>query len=157
MDGTIAEGEDPWPAVLDLAGQLYRAANAVARDQSAAVSRLRAELVTGHRRLALLLLPALHTDLTVALADILITYALSHRDALLVRQLFARLPRHEAVSVVPPAVWAQLGRTDDEDAYRRLAELLDYLGLEDALRELVAQALASDDPAVREIGEELAE
>jgi hypothetical protein len=145
---------DDWTTALELAGALYPAAYALTVDESAALARLRQELTGGKARRALLLLGVLPTGYTVALADVLAERALSHRDGLLVRQLFGRLPRHETVSVVPTAVSVQLVRTPDDDAYRRLAELLYYLGLDDALRELAEAALASDDPGVREVGEE---
>jgi hypothetical protein len=145
---------DTFGQALELAGSLYSTAYALQADQPATLARLRAELAGGQTRQALLLLANLHPDYTVALADPLATRALSHRDALLVRQVFGRLPHHEAVDVVPAAVWRQLGRTADDDAYRRLAELLDHLGLDDALRELAEAALRSDDPAIREVGEE---
>jgi hypothetical protein len=146
---------DPFAQALELAGALHRTAAALEDgEQSATLDRLRGQLSGGHTRLALLLLHNLHTDYTVALAEELMPAALSARDVLLVRQIFARLPRHEAAGVVPHAVAAQLAKTPDEDAYRRLAGLLDYLGLDDALRELAEAALTSDDPDVREVGEE---
>lgn len=51
-------------------------------------------------------------------------------------------------------MWRQLAETDDFNAYRRMAELLDYLGLADALQQLAATAAASDDPDTREVGSE---
>lgn len=146
--------EDPFGQAMELAGSLYTASYALQADQAAALDRLRAELAGVRTRQALLLLANLHPDYTVALADLLVVRALSHRDALLVRQLFGRLPRDEAADVVPAAVRHQLAATGDEDAYRRLAELLYHLGLDDALRELAEAALGSDDPAAREVGEE---
>jgi hypothetical protein len=95
---------------------------------------------------------SLPTDFTVALAEDLVSSALSYRDHLLVLRILARLPRHESVGVTPQAVYRQLAKTPDADAYRMLAGLLDYLGLDDALRELAEAALASDDPDLREVG-----
>jgi hypothetical protein len=140
---------------LERAAELYAAAGALDRDSSDTLARLRTALGgTGERRAALILLSVLDPRYTVELTDVLTACALSARDAMLVRQLFGRLPRHQVQSVVPAAVWRQLEQTPDEDAYRRLAELLYYLGLDDALRELSSAALASDDPEIRQVGEE---
>ncbi len=141
---------------LQVAGALYRAAHTV-HGTDGALDRLRTELATGDTRLALLLLHNLPTADTVALAGDVIPYALSARDTLLVRHIFGRLPRHEAEGVVPAAVRAQLAKTPDGDAYRSLLGLLDHLGLDAALRELAGTAAASDDPDVREVGEEYLE
>jgi hypothetical protein len=147
-------GADTFAQALELAGSLYTTGYALQADQPATLARLRKEITGGDTRRALLLLHNLHPDYTVALADVLVTRALSARDTLLVRQILGRLPRSEAAEVVPPAVRAQLARTADHDAYRSLAGLLDHLGLDDALRELTETAMASADPDVREVGEE---
>ncbi len=144
---------DPVTGALELAGALYRAATAL-HGTDGTVDRLRTELARGDTRLALLLLHNLPTDDTVALAGDVVPYALSARDTLLVRHIFGRLPRHEAEGVVPAAVRAQLAKTPDGDAYRSLLGLLDHLGLDAALREIAETALASDDPDVRDAGEE---
>jgi hypothetical protein len=145
---------DTFEQAMELAGSLYTTAYALQADQPATLARLREEITRGDTRRALLLVHNLHADYTVALADVLVTRALSARDTLLVRQIFGRLHCHRAAEVVPPAVRAQLARTPDHDAYRSLAGLLDHLGLDDALRELAETALASDDPDIRDVGEE---
>ena len=151
----VTSGEtNAWTRALELAGSLCVAAFALNDDRPATLARLREELTGGQTRRALLLLSVLDTDYTVALADVLAFRALSHRDALLVRQIFGRLPRRQSLSVVPAAVQGQLARTDDDDAYRRLAELLSYLGLDEALRELAEAARKSEDAHVREVGED---
>jgi hypothetical protein len=144
---------DPSSRALAAVGLLAAAAGALA-DDPGTLERLRAALRHfARRREALVLLGNLPMRYNVMLADDLAWSAISE-DTLLVRQVFGRLPRHEVISVVPPAVWRQLAVSPDAEAYRRLAELLAYLGLDEALRELCAAALASDDSGVREVGEE---
>jgi hypothetical protein len=146
---------EAWPRALESAGSLAVSAGALQTDHATTLTLLR-EALTGvtDRRRALILVSVLPTEYTGALADVLVERALSHRDALLVRQIFGRLPRHEVVSVVPAAVWGQLAKAPDFDEYRRLAELLDYLGLDDALRRLCEVALESPDPEIRAVGTE---
>jgi hypothetical protein len=86
--------------------------------------------------------------------NLLVSTALSHREALRVRQILGRVAHNDLEAAVPPVVWEQLKTTPDYDAYRRLAELLAYLGLDEALQELRHRALGSDDPDVREVGED---
>jgi hypothetical protein len=148
-------GNRDFSRALELADQLHRAIAPMDADRSATLGRLREALsIRGEPRTALLLLQVMDTDYTVALADAVVGWALSARYTLLVRRVFARLPRDEQAGVVPTAVWRQLAETDDHDAYRRMAELLDYLGLDDALEQLASTALASDDPVLREVGRE---
>lgn len=64
------------------------------------------------------------------------------------------LPYEELARQVPAAVWEQLQKTNDDNAYRRYAELFQHLGLMDSLRELSERALRSTDSAVREVGED---
>lgn len=146
---------EAWARAVEAARAVAAAAQALTADENATLATIRAA-VRGlpERKAALLLLCHLPTQYTVALTDELVGAALSQRETLLVRQILGRMPRHEVVSVVPPAVWRQLAATPDADAYRRLAEVLRYLGLDDALRELCEAALESDDPEIREVGED---
>lgn len=144
-----------WSRAVDAAGALIRAVHAVQEDEAAAVALLEAQLRSASaRQIALFVLGTMRTGFTVALADLLIEASISHRDAVQVRQLFGRLPRHEIVEVVPPAVWRFVAQDADHDAYRRLAELLDHLAIDDALRLLCEVALDSDDEETREVGRE---
>jgi hypothetical protein len=155
ISGREPEADPAFSRALEMAGELYTATWPLNADRSTTLYRLRKALTNPTKnRLALLLMQVLHTDFTVALADVLTRRALSTRDTYLVRHLFARLPRDEAVGVVPNAVWRQLAETDDCDAYRRMAELLDHLGLDHALQQLAEAAAASDDPETREVGKE---
>ena len=151
MNGLPEQGDAWQRAVRDLAA-LSRSAGALASDRAAALPMLSAALQgIAERATALRLLGFLDTDLTLALVHEVVPVALSHRDALLVRQVLGRLAFDDAARDVPPAVWRQLDETPDDDAYRRLAELLCYLGLTEALQQLCERALDSDDPAVREV------
>lgn len=148
----LPEQGDAWQcAVRDLAA-LSSSSGALASDGAAALPVLSAALQGAAERVtALRLLGFLDTDLTLALVDKVVPVALSHRDALLVCHVLGRLAFDDAARAVPRAVWRQLDETPGDDAYRRLAELLSYLGLTEALQQLCERALDSDDPAVREV------
>ena len=106
------------------------------------------------RREALLILGLFDEEFTEPLIDELLAVALSDRDVVRVRGLLGKLSRAEAQSTVPAAVSRLLTREEDGYAYRRMAEMLDYLGLEPALRELCDRARDSLDEDVREVAEE---
>lgn len=146
---------ESWSRARDAATALVQAAHTIGADHPTAVTLLQEEL--GHvtrRRVAMVVLGVLPTEYTVEAADLLVHASTSDRDALLVRQTFGRLPRYQVVDVVPPAVWRFVAQGADYVEYRRLAELLDYLALDDALRLLCEVALDSDDPETREVGRE---
>jgi hypothetical protein len=148
---------EAWQRALRDIRALAGSAGMLQSDRPAAISMLSGALYGGGERTAALrLLCFLDTDYTLALVDSLVPVALCQADTLFVRQALGRLPFDEAARTVPPAVWRQLDETDDDDAYRRLAELLRYLGLTAALQQLCERALDSDDPAVREVSENFA-
>jgi hypothetical protein len=154
-----SEGQSPqqeaWQRVIAEINQIAAAIPVLWSDRAATLSILeRALHGTTERPYALRLLGYLDTDYTIALVDSLVAISISHSDALAVRRLLGRLAYEEATRTVPAAVWKQLDETPDDDAYRRLAELLRHLGLAAALRELCERALGSDDPEVREVGED---
>jgi hypothetical protein len=66
------------------------------------------------------------------------------------KRLLGRLSRHNSRQLVPPLVDALLDDADDHD-YRRFAELLDFLGLMDALSELRHRASTNQDESIREV------
>jgi hypothetical protein len=134
LSGALAELRSDFPTTLDL---LREALSGVP-----------------HRRAALLLLRYLGPDYALAVIDRLVKISLSHRDALLVRQILGSLPYDEIARIVPVQVWEVLDEENDGDAYRRLAELLRHLGLFDSLQDLCERALVSTDSEVREVGEE---
>ncbi|MEV5707997.1 hypothetical protein [Actinoallomurus sp. NPDC052274] len=103
---------------------------------------------------ALLLLETLGTDITEALVPPLLRAALRVRDTLLVRQLLGRLPNSAAEAAVPLAVRKLLDEAAEGDDYRRMAELLDHLGLDAALRDLCVRARDSIDEEIREVAED---
>ncbi len=49
---------------------------------------------------------------------------------------------------------SQLEATPDDDAYRRIAELFQHLGLQEPLAALCRRAAASNDPDIREVAED---
>jgi hypothetical protein len=105
------------------------------------------------RRATLVLLNLLDPEQTASVIDQIVPLAASDRDALLVRELLGRLPWHRLRQLVPPVVDMLLDEADDHD-YRRYAELLDHLGLFDALEELRARASESSDAGIREVSKE---
>jgi hypothetical protein len=105
------------------------------------------------RRATLVLLALLDPEQTASVIGHIVPLAASDRDALLVRELLGRLPWHRLRQHVPPVVDMLLDEADDHD-YRRYAELLDHLGLFDALEELRARASESSDAGIREVAEE---
>lgn len=152
---TVDSQTDPtggaWQAALDTANALIRAGIHLSGNRQSLLRLLREALLGGDRRGAMTLLGSLGHELTADLVPEVVAVALSHRDALKARELLGRLPARLAAQVVPPAVTAQLAQTPDDDAYRRMAELLDHLGLVDALESLCDVAAASDDPEIRDV------
>src|SRR5437660_8884354 len=122
--------QDPWNSAFSLARALYLIRAQFNGDRTELIRRLDEAIKDPiERRSALILLGALDVEYTVELAATLAMIALSHGDALQVRQLFGRLEYNDAVHVVPEAVWRLLdsGDEDDDDAYRRCAELFEHL------------------------------
>jgi hypothetical protein len=145
----------------DLAGVLRRvedlllAAAALEREPDRLTAELRDALRSGvDRRDALFLLGVLDLQYTSDLVPEVVRAALSHGDADVARRTLGALDADEAAELVPPAVRAVLAAEPDDDAYRRMAELLDHLGLADALAELCEAAAASEDPDVQEVAED---
>jgi hypothetical protein len=144
---------ETWHRALQSASALNQATAAFRAHPSEALALLSAGLNDGAQaRRTLLLLSYLDPGYIVALADRLVYCAERHRDALLVRQIFGRLRHDHAEDLVPLAVWRHLGDREDDEAYRRMAELLYHLGLTDALRQITRRALASEDPNMRDVG-----
>jgi hypothetical protein len=145
-----SESSSGWDAALEA---LVRVSTSLEELSSRAdvATRLRAGLLNPtERRPTLLILGLMDTRHTAQVADQVVEAAESHRNARLARELLGRLPRNELQALIPPLVSARLEQADD-DAYRRLAELLVHLGLKEALDELRARAASSHDPSVREI------
>jgi len=104
------------------------------------------------RSVALEFLAALPDDVPAVL-DRLIDLSLSHAWAGAAREAIAPAWRAGTVDDLPQKVLARLDHADN-DEYRRLAELLDHLLADDALRELVKRAKTSADPDTREVAED---
>ncbi|MGH6653974.1 MAG: hypothetical protein ACRDVE_02080 [Actinocrinis sp.] len=135
--------------------QVLLAAAALEREPRTLAAHLRAALTSGDdRRDALFLLGLLDLDYTRDLVPELVGAALSHRDAGEARRALGALEADTAGELVPPAVRALLEAQPDDDAFRRMAELLDHLGLEDALAELCEAAAASEDPDIQEVAQD---
>jgi len=141
-----------WPQALAAAGSLASAAGSLRRDEIETIARLRDAIRGGtDRTAAILVLRCLGDVFIQPLVGDLVALALSHRDAPAARQLLGQLAYSDSTRLVPPAVWGQLEETGDYDAYRRMAELLKYLGLYPALNELCRYAADSVDEDIREV------
>jgi hypothetical protein len=155
MNGLTEHGQrqEAWQRVIACLNALHTAAHGLQKNRSAMLTTLDNALGgISERAQALRPLGCLDLQDTIALMDKLVSLSLSHGDALAVRRVLGGLAHDEAARTVPLAVWKQLDITDDDDAYRRLAELLRHLGLSEALRQLCERALKSNDPAVQEVG-----
>jgi hypothetical protein len=121
------------------------------RNRAETVERIRRGLIGGGERwLALTILLHLETDFIADVIEPLVAVSVSHRYARLTREVLGRLPYDHAAELVAPVVLSRLDDADD-DEYRRLAELLDHLGLYDALGQLCLRAAGSDDPHIKEV------
>lgn len=105
---------------------------------------------------ALWVLSGLPWPYTAALVDVVVDLAVSHGFAGECRQLLGRMPFRVALDALPAIVAARLDGAD-YDEVRRLAELLEHVGLRDALAELCRRASESDDPDVREVAKDFAQ
>lgn len=157
VDGRSGRAQSQeWQNALEAAGALHMAVSRLAADKDTALALLADALRTGtQRRRALLLLSFLDPAYTIALADLLVELAISHRDGLLIRQILGRPRFVEVADVVPAVAWRTLDDIGDDDAYRMLADLLNHLGLYEARHRLRGRALASQDPYVHAAGEEI--
>jgi phosphatidylserine/phosphatidylglycerophosphate/cardiolipin synthase-like enzyme len=142
-----------WDEALHAAEALRRALPGVGRDPEYVQARLR-DALAARNDAVLTLLGVLDPKHTEALLPELLERALSHRDTVAVRRLLSRLPAANARKSVPAAVREQLRKTPDDDAHRRMAELLAYLGLDAALAALIRSAANSPDPHVREVADD---
>src|SRR5215472_801866 len=158
----MTEPEDAaavWSALLDRNQQLLplRAAafRAVRNDLAGLAGAVRATLAAPSQAHAgLQVLMWLEPQLTLELLEDVLTRAKSPRDTGLARQALGRLPRAVLARPLRDAMVARLERSDDDDEYRRYAELLRHLGQTEILRVLVERALASSDRDMRDVGED---
>lgn len=151
-DETGENASDAWRAALSASRLLSRSLPELRANRAKTLEEMREGLKSVHDRAHVLtILGCVNSSFTVDLLQDLVTVALSHRDALTVRQLLGRISYRDAYEIVPRAVWHQLDETDDDDAYRRMAELLAFLGLKEALRDLCSRAKESGDEGVREV------
>jgi len=142
-----------WDEALHAAEALKRTLPGVSGDAESLQARLR-EALAARNDAALMLLGVLDPKHTEALLPDLLERALSHRDTVAVRRLLGRLPAANARKSVPAAVRDQLHRTPDDNAHRRMAELLAFLGLDAPLATLIRSAAKSSDAHVREVAED---
>jgi hypothetical protein len=116
-------------------------------------TRIKEALQSAERQWALYLLMIVDVDMTRQVLPELLQAGLRHRDAVLVREIIGRLPRRVLAIDLPPLIEDRMS-TADEDEFRRMAELLDHLGLVEALNSIVQQAMEGDDPGIRDAAED---
>lgn len=146
-------GAPPLDAALKAAIELHQLAARVEQD-AGADEALRARLADPEtRRPALMLLASMPTRRSLAVAGQLLEASESHRDAVIARELLGRVRRDELERTIAPLILARLHDADD-DAFRRLAELVRHLGLDDTLAELRVRAERSENPAIREVADD---
>jgi len=143
-----------WSSLLAAARELGPLkSDAFRTDRARLIDAARASLKTmPERRLALEVLTWLEPEVTAAVFDDVVRIAShTHRDVLLTRQALGRLPRETLSERIDPVV-DRLLAAEDDDVYRRLAELARHLGLDATLARIVDRALASTDPNIRDVG-----
>lgn len=149
------ENWQSWMDAASAAESLEGLLTPLRRDEEATLGSAKKALADFDcRREALLVVGLLDASFTVGLIGELLTVSLSDRDVVRVRNLLGRLPRSEVESIIPPAVFKLLEKEEDGYAYRRMAELLDYMGLNSALGALCMRARDSIDEEVREVAQD---
>jgi hypothetical protein len=153
-------GQDPWQRAIAALDVLWDEVSTLERDYPTTLERLRQELNSpgGHRETALSMLRLLKYEYTVPLVKDLVNAYLSERTRLAARETLGMLGHRDLQHLVPAAAWQLLEELEgdvygDDYQYEWIAQLLNDLGLDDALPELARRALASNDPAVRSTGE----
>jgi len=148
--------EGLWAAVVDAERELH--ARRAAFYQKA---QDRATILAGalkgsawERGAALSFLTGLSDDVP-ALLELLVDNSMTHAFALDARR--AIWSRRSAVQAQLQESVERRLVTADDDEYRRLAELLDYLDDRETLRRLIQTALDSPDPEINEVGADFGE
>ncbi|MFJ9691220.1 hypothetical protein [Kitasatospora sp. NPDC101183] len=156
--GITPEDRELWDAVVAAEGEAVRARAAFHQQASARAEvlseALRADGVSAVH--ALSFLGHLSDDVPL-LTEQLVGRVLSVRTALAAKQALERASWSEENRLEIRRIVEGHLPTADEDEWRRLGELLWYIRDVEALRHLVDRAAASEDPAVREAAEDLAE
>jgi hypothetical protein len=88
------------------------------------------------------------------LPDLVTVASTTVRELRFVQSAIASLDRTWLEANIEPHVWRQLGPEATDEQYRRLAELLDGLGLADLLNQVIERAAASTDENIREVAED---
>ncbi len=111
--------------------------------------KLKLELRAREGEWVLYLMLLADTDLCLALLPEVFGEVFNTRVTLLVREVLGRLPRKTLEAELLPLIDKQM-LTAEYDEFRRMAELLEHLGLSEALRALVQRGSESDDPDIRD-------
>lgn len=144
-----------WAAVVQAEERFALAVAAIPREDLQGVLSWALDDFTS-RRAALRILggadPQLVAEVLPALEPLLLV---SHSLLQECRRVLLRLPRGEVLDYLQHLTSAVIADpAADDEAYRRLAELLRTVGADRALGRLVAAAALSTDPDVREVAED---
>lgn len=148
-----ADQQRYWSRVIDATDAVIAAREKLSGADAVAV--LRVALMNGAERQAAERL-AWHLseeELRELLPELYQAATITHRSILTTRQLIVRLDKDWLAHSLVPLVEATLAE-GDEEAYRRLAELLAHLEQYGLLARLVEVAAESDDDEIREIAED---
>ncbi|MFB7911507.1 hypothetical protein ACFC1T_34255 [Kitasatospora sp. NPDC056076] len=156
MDSSKSD-QDLWALVVAAEQQVARARADFYRNAGARQDVLVAALQgsTWERGTALAFLQRLPDDVVPLLGQ-LVDISMSPKFALEARKAIASRNPQVTRPAVRRLVEERLSAADADD-WRRLAELLDFLGDREGIRELVARAAANGDPEIREVGEDFSE
>jgi hypothetical protein len=149
-----------WQRTLDAIEEAQKQMVALARSDEDVPSLVR-QAVAGGNPFVRWLLPRIdewRPGVTLSAANQLLDRALAERSVLQVRQTLGAMHHAEVERVISPLVMERLGDPNRPDAdweYLRYAELLEHLGLDHALGQLIARARTSSDPEVRDIADDV--
>ncbi|MFF4813885.1 hypothetical protein ACFY2K_04805 [Kitasatospora sp. NPDC001309] len=156
MDGSKAD-QDLWALVVAAEQQMARARADFYRNAGSRQDVLAAALrgSTWERGAALAFLRSLPDDVVPLLGQ-LVDVSMSVKWASAAKRAIAGGNPAAVRPAVRRLVEERLPAADADD-WRRLVELLDFLGDREGVRELVAQAATNGDPEIREVGEDFSE
>ncbi len=140
-------------------GRLHREVSPMQANLDESAEVLRAALSSESEQTfeAIWILGCLPPTLTARLVPELVARASSERFTGDIRWLLGRLSYSDAERTVVPAAQEYLDSPEiDYFDFRQIAGLLDHLGLRTALSEVVAFMLSTNDPDIREVGEDFA-
>ncbi|MFV5998755.1 hypothetical protein ACNPQM_42110 [Streptomyces sp. NPDC056231] len=156
---TQPSDHDLWQAFVEAKREMHRCQAEFYQHAHDRPKVLKAALAGGagawDQGAALDFLAALSADGPALLPE-LVGWSTSHDWALAARQAIVQIPRDQLLPLLEPLIMDQLDSADD-DEYRRFAELLAHIEAWELLGRLVARALTTDNPHIREVAVDFTE